>query len=183
LPIIGRGFIIKKLLFVFLLPLAFVFASEAVYETNVTFQNFPWGTSQEEFIKKMGQPINREEEDGLVSLVWENVFVFGYKTYMLAYFTKDGLQGGTYYFLTYDMDQLMKCYTEMQQELRDRYGPTSLYRPIQKELRHYECLWNVSGNYVHLKTNTRQGEPVKIFYLSPELARIIFGDKPLTAKK
>jgi len=168
---------------VFFLPLAFVFANDTVYETNVTFQNFPWGTSQEEFIKKMGQPINREEEDGLVSLIWENVFVFGYKTYMLAYFTKDGLQGGTYYFLTYDMDQLMKCYTEMRQELRNRYGPANLYRGIQKELRDYECLWDVSGNYVHLKTNTRQGEPVKIFYLSPELARLIFGDKPLTAKK
>jgi len=158
---------------VFFLSLASVYANEAVYETNVTFHNFPWGTSQEEVIKKMGQPINREEENGLASLIWENVFVFGYKTYMLAYFTKTGLQGGTYYFLTYDMDQLMKCYTEMQQELRKRYGPTPLYYEIQKELRHYECLWTVSGNYVHLKTNTRQGEPVTIMYLSPELAKQI----------
>jgi hypothetical protein len=176
LPIIGRGFIIKKLLLVFLLPLASVFADEAVNGTTVTFQNFPWGTSQEEFIKKMGQPINREEKDGIASLVWENIFVGGYKTYMLAYFTKTGLQGGTYYFITSDMDQLMKCYTEMQQDLRNRYGPTHLYRGIQKELRDYECLWNVSGNYIHLKTNTRLGEPVTIFYLSPELARQVAGE-------
>jgi hypothetical protein len=96
---------------------------------------------------------------------------------MLAYFTKTGLQGGTYYFLTYDMDQLMKCYTETQQELRRRYGPTLLFHNILKELRPYECLWNVSENYVHLKTNTRQGEPVTLFYLSPELAKQIFGTR------
>jgi len=171
------GFIIKKLFLVLLFPLAFVFANEADYANNVTFQNFPWGTSQDEFIKKMGQPINREEQDGLVSLIWENVFVFGYKTYMLAYFTKDGLQGGTYYFLTYDMDQLMKCYTEMQQELRSKYGPTNLYRVIQKEMRDYESLWNVSDNYIHLKTNTRKGDPVTLLYLSPELANEIIGKR------
>jgi hypothetical protein len=131
----------------------------------------------------MGQPIHRDEVDGITSLVWENVFVSGYKTYMLAYFTKSGLQGGTYYFLTYDMDQLMKCYTEMKQELRSRYGPTDYFRDIFRELREYECLWELSGNYVHLKTNTRRDEPVMIFYLSSELATIIFGDKPMTAKK
>jgi len=162
---------------VFLLPLASVYANEAVNETTVTFQNFPWGTSQEEFIKKMGQPLTREEQDGITSLVWENIFVYGYKTYMIAYFTKNGLQGGTYYFLTYDMDQLVKCYTEMQQDLRNRYGPTNLYRGIQRELRDYECLWNVSGNYIHLKTDTRLGEPVKIFYLSSELAKLIMENR------
>jgi len=131
----------------------------------------------------MGKPIHQDEVDGIASLVWENVFVSGYKTYMLAYFTKSGLQGGTYYFLTYDMDQLMKCYTEMKQELRGRYGPTDYFRDIYRELREYECLWELSGNYVHLKTNTRRDEPVMIFYLSPELAKIILGDKPMTAKK
>jgi hypothetical protein len=173
LPISVWEIVIKKLLLVFLLPLASLFAD---YETNVTFQNFPWGTSKEDFIKKMGQPINSEEQDGLSSLIWENVSVNGYKTYMLAYFTKAGLQGGTYYFLTYDMDQLVKCYTEMQQELRNRYGPTNLYRGIQRELRDYECLWKVSDNYIHLKTNTRNGDPVTVFYLSPELANQIINN-------
>jgi hypothetical protein len=173
MPIMVGGFIIKKLLFVFFLRLISVYADEAVKETTVTFQNFPWGTSQEEFIKKIGQPITREEKDGIASLVWENIFVSGYKTYMLAYFTKDGLQGGTYYFITYDPDHLAKCYTDLQQVLRNRYGPTDLYRGIQKELRDYECLWFVSGNYVHLKVDTRKSEPVKIFYLSPDLAKII----------
>jgi hypothetical protein len=179
MPIIARRTAIKKLLLLFLLPLAFVYAGE----TTVTFQNFPWGTSQEDFIKKMGQPITREEKDGIASLVWENIFVSGYKTYMLAYFTKNGLQGGTYYFITYDPDQLVKCYTELQQDLRTRYGPTNLYRDIQKEYRDYQCLWNVSGNYIHLKVDTRKDEPVKIFYLSPELAKLIFGDESATAKK
>jgi hypothetical protein len=177
LPIIVRGSVIKKLLLLFILPLVSVYASEGVYETNVTLQNFPWGTSQEDFIKKMGQPVNREEQDGITSLVWENVFVSGYKTYLIAYFTKAGLQGGTYFFLTYDLDQHMKCYTEMQLQLRNKYGPTDLYRGIQKEFRDYECLWIISGNYVHLKTDTRKGEPVKIFYLSPELAKILMGTK------
>ena len=75
------------------------------------------------------------------------------------------------------MDQLVRCYTEMRQELRNRYGPTNLYREILRELRDYECLWNVSGNYVHLKTNTRQGDPVTLFYLSPEFAKQITSNK------
>jgi len=172
-----RGSVIKKLLLFFFLPLPFIYADDAVNEITVTFQNFPWGTSQEEFIKKMGQPITREERDGITSLVWENVFVDGYKTFMLAYFTKTGLQGGTYYFIAYDMDHLVKCYTDMQQILRDRYGPTDLYRGIQRELRDYECLWKISGNFIHLKTDTRLGEPVKIFYLSPELAKYLLSSQ------
>jgi hypothetical protein len=171
------GVIIKKLLLIILLPFASIYAKDPVNERNITFHNFPWGTSQEDFIKKMGNPVHRDEVDGIISLVWENIVVSGYKTFMLAYFTKNGLQGGTYYFLTYDMDQLMKCYTEIKQELRNRYGPTPLFRDILKELREYECLWEISGNYVHLKTNTRQGEPVTLFYLSPELARQIMGTK------
>ena len=156
----------------------------AVYETNVTFRNFEWGTSQEEFIKKMGKPVSKEEVNGLVSLVWENVEVNGYMTYMLAYFSKSGLEGGTFYFLTYDMDELMRCYSQMRQELRDRFGPTVLFNGIINELRPYECLWNLSGGSIHLKVNTRRGDPVTLWFSSPELSRQIFGEKkPVTAKK
>jgi len=154
------------------------------YETNVTFRDFPWGTSMDTFIKKMGKPVSREEVNGLVSLVWENVTVKGYTTYMLAYFSKSGLQGGTYYFLTYTMDELMKCYSEVRQELRDRYGPTYLYDGIIKELRPYESSWNLPGGYVYLKVNTREGDPVTLWYSSPELTKQLFGRvDPVTAKK
>ena len=192
MPIIFWGFVIKKFLLIFLLPLAALSAAdkdrkveESVnYETKVSFRNFPWGTSMDEVIKKMGKPVSREEVNGLISLVWEDVEVNGYTTYMLCYFSKSGLQGGTYYFLTYTMDELMKCYSEVRQELRDRYGPTYLYDGIIKELRPYESSWNLPGGYVYLKVNTREGDPVTLWYSSPELTKQLFGRvDPVTAKK
>ena len=156
----------------------------ARYETKVTFHNFPWGTSMESVIKKMGKPVSREKVNGLDSLVWENVEVNGYMAYMLCYFSKSRLQGGTYYFLTYTMDELMQCYNEVRQELRDRFGPTYLFDGIIKELRPYECSWNLPGGYVYLMVNTLNGDPVTLWYSSPELTKQLFGDtKPSTAKK
>jgi hypothetical protein len=150
---------------VLLLPIVSLYAADRdrkteVYETNITFRDFSWGTSQEEFIKKMGKPIHREQINGLESLMWENIEVNGYMTYMLAYFSKSGLQGGTYYFLTYSMDELMRCYTEIQRGLRDRFGPTNLFNGIIRELRPYESFWDIPGGCIHLKVNTREGDPV-----------------------
>jgi hypothetical protein len=153
------------------------------YETNVTFQNFPWGTSMDDVIKKMGKPISREEINGLVSLAWEKIDVGEYSTYMLAYFSKSGLQAGTYYFLTYDIDHLMRCYSEMRQELLTRFGPTRLYDIISRELRPYESSWNLPGGYIYLNVNTRQGEPVTLWYSSPELTKQLFGDTRSTTAR
>jgi hypothetical protein len=188
-----RGQIIKKLLFACLLPLmaAFLYAEEeqaeepVVYETNVVFRDFPWGTSIAEFIKKMGKPISREEVNGLVSLAYENIEVNGFTTYMLALFSKSGLEAGTYYFVTNDLDELMRCYNELRQQLRDRYGPTYLFDGIIRERRPYECSWDLPGGYVHLKVNTRQGDPVTLWVSSPALTNKILGPdrQSHTAKK
>jgi len=191
-PIICWGCVIKKFLLIFLLPLAVLSAADknskaaepVNYETDVTFRNFPWGTSMDEVIKKMGKPVSQEKVNGLDSLVWENVEVNGYITYMLCYFSKSGLQGGTYYFLTYTMDELMRCYSEVRQDLRDRFGPTYLFDGIIREHRPFECSWNLPGGYVYLMVNTREDDPVTLWYSSPELTKKIFGDtKPTTAKK
>ena len=150
--------------------------AETDYQTEVTFRGFPWGTSMEEFISQAGRPISREEINGLVSLVWENVEVNGYMTYMLAYFSPSGgLQGGTHYFLTYDLDELMACYTELQHELRDTFGPTLLYLDILREIRHFECFWNLPGGSVHLKANIRLDVPVTLWFASPELTQLLAG--------
>ena len=197
MPIMLWRFTIKKLLLIFLLPLYALYPADndrnpnenEAYETNITFRDFAWGTSMDDVIRRMGRPVSREEINGLVSLVWENVEVNGYMTYTLAYFSSSGLQGGTYYFLTHDMDDLMQCYSELQNELLERYGPTNLqkillgrYDPadllqtITRELRPYESCWDLSGGYVHLKVNTRQGDPVTLWFSSPELTRQIYGD-------
>ena len=131
----------------------------------------------DEFVRKMGQPVSREEINGLVSLAWANVIVNGYTTFMIAYFSRSGLQAGTYYFLTRDLDELMRCYNEMRQELRDRFGPTNLFNGIIREPRIFECSWHLPGGYVYLKTNTRTGDPVTLWYSSPELSRQLFGDR------
>lgn len=172
-----------KYLALFLLPLMALSANErntrapgpVVYETDVTFRDFAWGTSQNEMIRKMGNPISKEEISGMTSLIWENVEVSGYMTYMQAYFSKNGLEGGTYYFLTYSMDELMRCYTEVRQGLRDRFGPTPIYYGILRELRPYQCLWELPGGFVHLKVNTRRGDPVTLWYSSPALMKQITG--------
>jgi hypothetical protein len=73
---------------ILLFPLTVLVAEEAViYETDVDFRGFAWGTSMDEVIKKMGRPVSRETVNGLVSLVWENVDVSGFTSYMIAYFS------------------------------------------------------------------------------------------------
>jgi hypothetical protein len=141
----------------------------------VVFRGFAWGTAMAEFTAKMGQPIAQEERDGLVSLVYENIMVDGYTAYMVVYFSRAGLEGGTYYFLTRDLDDLMRCYTETQKRLLAQYGPTTLCDGIIREMRPYETSWNLAGGYVYLKVNTRLGEPVTLWYSSPELTKKLFG--------
>jgi hypothetical protein len=191
LSIIIRGYIIKTLIFVCLLPLLALSLypedknakaragtepqEPVVYRTDVSFRGFPWGTTLEEFTKKMGKPIAREETNGLVSLVYENVEMSGYITYMLAYFSRTGLEGGTYYFITNSLDELMQCYRVVQQQMRDTYGPTLLYEGIIREYRPYESSWDLAGGFVHLKVNTRQGEPVTLWCSSPALTKKLLG--------
>jgi len=162
---------------IFILPLAILSAADKdtqeKYEENVSFHNFSWGTSLDDFIKKMGKPVSVENINGLTSCIWESVMIQGYETYMLAYFSKSGLQGGTYYFLTYDMDELIRCYSEVRQELRNKFGPTRLFDGIIRELRPYECSWDLPGGYVYLKVNARRDEPVTLWYSSPELTNQI----------
>ena len=186
MPIMVRGCVIKKLLFILIFPFVSLYSADinnqvkpVVYESDVSFRGCPWGTSMDEFIKKTGRPVSREEVDGLVSLVWESINVNGYTAFMVAYFSKSGLQGGTYYFLTYDLDEIKKCYSELRQELLDRHGPTVLYDIIHsaRELRPYESSWHLPGGYVYLKVNTRTGDPVTLWYSSPELTRQLLGDR------
>jgi hypothetical protein len=78
----------------------------------------------------------------------------------------------------------MRCYSEIQRGLRERFGPTNLFNGIIRELRPYESFWDIPGGCVHLKVNTRQGDPVTLWFSSPELSKQIFGErKPATAKK
>jgi len=169
---------------IFLFPLAVLGATEPViYETDVNFRGFAWGTSMDEVIKKMGKPVSREKVNGLDSLVWENVDVSGFTSYMIAYFSPKGLQGGTYYFVTYTIEDIVKCYGGLQMELYNRFGRTNLFDECIKELRPFESSWNLPGGYVYLMVNARQGVPVTLWYSSPELSKKIFGHDPVTAKK
>jgi hypothetical protein len=130
----------------------------------------------EEFTAKMGKPAHVDEYNGLQSLVYDNIKVSGYPVFMLAYFSKDGLEGGTYYFHTFSLEELMKCYTTVQKELLELYGSTDLREGIIKEMRPYETVWNLPGGYVYLKVNTRQNEPVTLWYSSPALTKKMFGN-------
>jgi hypothetical protein len=152
-------------------------------DTVVQFRGFPWGTSMADFIAKAGKPVHQDEIGGLRSLVYENIEVSGYTTFMVVYFSRTGLEGGTYYFLTANLDELMKCYTEVQKELLGRFGPTYLCDGIIREMRPYETSWNMKSGYVYLKVNTRQGDPVTLWYSSPSLTQKLFGDASVAAEK
>jgi len=142
---------------------------------EVGFHNFKWGTSRDAFIAKMGKPVLTDEINGLQSLVYDNLIVSGYPAFMVVYFSKNGLEGGTYYFHTFSLDELMKCYTDVQKELIGKYGPTRLSDGIIKEMRPYETSWDLKNGYVYLKVNTRVNEPVTLWYSSPALTKQMFG--------
>jgi hypothetical protein len=129
----------------------------------------------EDFTKKMGKPAHTDEVNGLKSLVYDGLIVSGYKAFMLAYFSNNGLEGGTYYFHTYSLDELMQCYTNVQNELIEQFGPTILCDRIIKEMRPYETSWNLDSGYVYLKVNTRRNEPVTLWYSSPGLTKKLTG--------
>ena len=163
----------KKLLVIFILAAApALYANEG---TNVVFHNFTWGTSLKDFTARMGNPAYIEEINGLQSLVYDNIQVLGYSVYMLVYFSGSGLEGGTYYFNTKSLDELMRCYKDVQKDLFTQYGPTTLYDMMIKEMRPYESSWDLPGGYVYLKANTRQNEPVMLWYSSPSFTKKILG--------
>jgi hypothetical protein len=192
MPIIVRRFIIKKFLLIFLLPLFALYpqnrgqapGAPAVPETDVTFRDFRWGTSMEDVIRRMGNPVSREEVDGLVSLVWENVRVNEYTAFMIAYFSPSGLQGGTYFFLTNSRDEIINCYRAMRDELRIRHGSTYLFDSIIWDSPPWESSWHLPGGYVYLKASTQRGDPVTLWVSSPDLTARIFGEQnPTTARR
>jgi len=163
----------KKLFIICALVIApALYANEV---SNVAFHNFPWGTSMRDFTAKMGNPAYAEEVDGLRSLVYDNIQVLGYPVFMVVYFSNTGLEGGTYYFHTFSLDELMQCYKDIQKDLLAKYGPTILCDGIIREMRPYESSWDLPGGYVYLKVNTRQNEPVMLWYSSPSLTKKLFG--------
>ncbi|MDR2942615.1 MAG: hypothetical protein LBV17_08500 [Treponema sp.] len=123
----------------------------------------------------MGKPAYTEEINGLKSLLYDNLTISGYPAFMVVYFSKNGLEGGTYYFHTFSLDELIQCYKDVQKELLEKYGHTMLCDEINREMRPYETSWNLKNGYVYLKGNTRKNEPVTLWYSSPYLTKKIFG--------
>jgi len=171
---------LKKTLFIIfalLIATALYAQTDVRVETVVSFHNFPWGTSMQEFKAKMGEPVNVETNNGFQSLLYDNIQISGYPVFMLAYFSRNGLEGGTYYFNTFSLDELMKCYTDVQNELLEKFGPTPICYPILKEAFPYITYWDLRNGYVQLRVDTRRNEPVTLWYSSPGLTEIVFGSR------
>jgi len=176
MPIMNEMSRIKNLLPIFVLLFGTLYAIDNAYGRELTFRGFAWGTSMEDVISRMGPPMSRGEMDGFVSLIWDNVAVSGYRAFMLAYFSEAGLQGGVYYFITHSLDETIRCYNDLQQMLLNRYGPTPVFDRITRELRSYASTWNLPSGLVRLRVNTRQGDPVTLWYSSPKLTRHVLGE-------
>jgi hypothetical protein len=171
------GTIIKKLIFVICIfvvaPL--LFANTGSVDIEVGFHGFSWGTSLEEFTASVGAPVLTDEVNGLKSLVYDDLIMFGYQAFMVVYFSQNGLEGGTYYFNTFTLDELMKCYLDVQRAMIERFGPTLLADGIIREMRPYETAWDLTNGYVYLNVNTRNNEPVTLWFSSPYLTRMLMG--------
>jgi len=163
----------KKLLLILislLMITTFLYAQEG--STEILFHGFPWGTSIQEFKARMGEPAHVEEVNGLQSFVYQDIRVFGFSAFMVVFFSANGLEGGTYYFDTAGIEELMRAYADIQAELLAMYGPTLLYEELRREMRTYETSWNLPSGYVYLKINTRWwNEPVTLWLSSPALTR------------
>ena len=149
-------------------------------ETTVTFHNFPWGTSIDAFKARMGNPVHTDVVNGFQSLIYENISVSGFRAFMVAYFSTNGLEGGTYYFDTNSLDELANCYEALQKELIATLGPTppppaGLYEELLRERRTYETSWKLPSGYVYLKVNTRTNEPVTLWISFPTLTKMLNG--------
>ena len=154
--------------------------TQAKEEVTVKFHNFAWGTSIVAFKAKMGNPVHVESMNGFQSLIYDNITIAGYKAYMVAYFSKNGLEGGAYYFDTENLEQLQKCYTAVQDDLVTQYGatppaPAGRYEKLLKEMRVYESCWILPTGYIHLKVNTRASDPVTLWISFPTLTKILDG--------
>ena len=158
-----------------IITLLMITALSAEGEVTVRFHNFPWGTSMEEFKVRMGNPAHTDTFNGLQSLIYENISMSGYRAFMVAYFSPSGLEGGTYYFDTSNLEELMNCYTDIQRDIVRQYGETMLYEVLLRELRLYESSWNLPTGYIYLKTNTRWHDPVTLWFSSPALTRLLRG--------
>jgi len=180
------GYTIKKLSFIIaLLVLATVSISlNAQTEKTVSFHNFPWQTSMETFKARMGNPVHTEESNGFLSLIYENVPLAGFRAFMVVYFSKSGLEGGTYYFDTNNLEELMHCYTAVQSELVAQFGlpppvaaevPTGRYEKLLREMRTYVTCWDLPSGYINLKINTRSSDPVTLWFASPTLTKMLDG--------
>jgi hypothetical protein len=164
------GCTIKKLLIICVLVIAPALHVEA--QAGVVFHGFSWGTKIQEFTARMGSPVYVDEYDDLQTLIYENIAVLGYSAFMLVYFSENGLEGGTYYFNTFSFDELTRCYINVQRQLLSLYGSStvSTYQDETfREMRPYETIWDLPGGYVYLKVNTRENEPVTLWYSSPAL--------------
>jgi hypothetical protein len=149
-------------------------------EITVKFHNFPWGTNIEAFKAKMGNPVHVETNNGFQSLIYENISIAGYHAFMVVYFSGKGLEGGAYYFDTNNLEELMMCYTAVQNELIVQYGaapppPAGRYEKLLAEMRTYESCWNLPSGYIHLKVNTRRSDPVTLWISFPTLTGMLDG--------
>jgi len=171
----------KKLLFILTAILMTTAISTSLYakeKSAVSFHNFEWKTSMAAFKAKMGNPVHTAEANGFQSLIYDKVSMAGYNAYMVVYFSKNGLEGGAYYFDTKDMEDLKRCYTTVQSELITHYGqvppaPAGRYDVMLRETRMYQTCWNLPDGYVLLKVNTKTNDPVTLWVSFPTLTKML----------
>ena len=147
-------------------------------EAALRLESFAWGASIDAFRTRMGTPAFVDNSGRFQALLFENVPMAGYRAYMIAYFSDNGLEGGIYYFDTANIGEMMMCYDSVQKELVAQYGPTppppaGRYEVLMREMRVYETCWMLPGGYIHLKENLRTNDPVTLWISFPTLTEML----------
>jgi hypothetical protein len=173
--------VMKKIIFLFTIVIALIMAFIPINlyadeEPEVLFHDFRWKTKMDDFIAKMGNPVHKEVDNGFNSLIYQINDFYGYKGFFVAYFSKNGLEGGAYFFDCGNPDELKKCYIDVQKELFKKYGFTKKYDEINKEMRIYESTWDFKSGYIHLKVNTKKNDPVTLWISFPTLTKMLDGE-------
>ena len=167
-----------KKLQILLLTLLMTASLYAQNQTSVRFESFTWGTSIDTFKTRMGNPAFIDNSGRFQALLYENVPMAGYRAYVIAYFSDNGLEGGIYYFNTANIGEMITCYDSVQKELVTQFGPTppppaGRYEVLMREMRVYETCWMLTGGYIHLKVNLRTNDPVTLWISFPTLTEIL----------
>ena len=119
---------------------------EPLRERELTFRDFPWGTSKEEFIAKEGEPFERIKDISLEDLIYDNVIVSSYECVMVVRFLNNELIQGKYCLKLSSPESAKNCYDDLSEKLIFVYDTPD----YAEDNYFHSSFWNFTGGDISL---------------------------------